>query len=145
MLYLGTSHCSIYAYDMAQITQYALDYSGINIIIYTSDSTHISDSYNANIILQSLATRASYDPRSPSDWKNNFGSIPTIVSDALDIISSISRQPDHAVLDSTGPTGNTGPEYRQRITGPRNRNVYWINRQYWINRIYRTNRAIQDK
>ena len=41
MLYFNSSTGIIYAYDMAQITQYALDYSGIPIIIYTSDSTNI--------------------------------------------------------------------------------------------------------
>ena len=57
MLYFDTSTCTIYAYDMGQITQYAINYHGSHIIIYTNSSANIDNSYNAIIILQSLATR----------------------------------------------------------------------------------------
>ena len=73
MLYFNTSTGTIYAYDMAQITQYAIDYSRCQVIIYISDSVNIDNSYNEIIVLQSLATQISYTPSSELDWINNFG------------------------------------------------------------------------
>ena len=50
----------------------------LNIIIYTSSSVDIDDSYNPIIILQASATKVSYDPESQSTWIDNFGMVPTL-------------------------------------------------------------------
>jgi hypothetical protein len=76
-----------------------------SLVIWISTDCFIDPSYNsiAIILNNGNAINVNYTPASAPNWTTHFGSVPTLVSGALDLVAQ------SGTIGPTGPSGSTGP------------------------------------